>query len=210
MSDVFTQLQQTLESTFPGERVGSLRKGASPESIERVERALGFSLPPSLKVAYGRHDGVVYGWDLDATDRIPRLIIPYHDWAGLDYVERKWVSLREIAKATPMNAYDMPAITEDCKVRDGLYMDPLWIPIGDSGTEAFAAIDMNPGPAGKVGQLIRVDESTGTSSVIADSFDGYLLALLDALQAGRIAADDGEWIRAETGEPVWNFEQLKG
>ena len=60
---------------------------------------------------------------------------------------------------------------------------PKWIPIGVSFSGNWVYIDLFPGPAGTVGQLIQHDPGFG-GTVIASGFGDYLDRLMAAISSG--------------------------
>ena len=206
MTVLWQRLQRVLDASFAGIEGGALRIGASPESITAAETEMGLRLPDDLRNAYLHFDGVAIP-SIGAGDepRIPRLILPFYDWASLDSVVDAWRTHRSFEKYNRAHLDQMPEVRAADEVRDGLWMDKGWVPIGDARMSTFAACDLNPAPAGRVGQLIRVDLEDGSSKVIAPSFSAYMERLLDAIESGALIAQDSVWVSTQTGETAYSL-----
>ena len=75
------------------------------------------------------------------------------------------------------------------RVRPG--PQPNWIPIGRSFSGVEVYIDLFPGPAGTIGQLIWHDPGFG-ARVIANGFGDYLDRLMAAISSGSGGWKNGE------------------
>lgn len=200
------RLKQVLDAHFPDYDEGSLQPGASLAQIESVEAEIGLRLPEDVRAAYLHFDGVVYpGKCRTRTQRIPPLILPFYDWANIEWVVAAWREQCGHRSWLSTHAGPVPVPCASDQVRDGLAMDRGWIPIGNAHMSTYVACDLNPGPAGTSGQLIKVDLQTLSTSVISPSFSTYIEQLLDAIETRRLIAVDNTWIDARTGEIAFSL-----
>jgi len=199
ITETLGRLKVLFDSRFGGEVQGALRPPATADAVNRAEAVFGVELPYALRAAYLCFDGVDRNVLMDSPGRIPPLILPYYDWANLDRVVSSWRQQRVLQGLNSgiLGMIDPP--TAETRVLDVAVLHEKWIPIGYSGTESFAAIDLNPGPAGKVGQLITVDPMAAKTEVISESFEGYLQALTEALQSGALFSHQGDWFSKTSG-----------
>lgn len=206
VTDLWQRLQRVLDARFAGIEGGALRSGASPESIQAAEAELGLQLPDDLRDAYLHFDGVaIPSVGTGDEPHIPRLILPFYDWASLGSVVEAWRVHRQIERSNRANLDQAPEVWATDEVRDGAWMDRGWVPVGNARMSTFVACDLNPAPAGRHGQLIRVDLEDGSSKVIAPSFSAYMERLLDAIESGALIAKDNVWVSTQTGEKAYSL-----
>ncbi|MFK0258738.1 SMI1/KNR4 family protein [Streptomyces sp. NPDC090445] len=160
-------LEQLLRERLPG------AIGAGDEEIAAAEARLGVTLPDELKALYR----VVPGrWD---------------DWTGADRQDED-TGARDVADETVgcelfalddlyiADAASRPApwrfaaceavVTPPDAAVQGLVGSPGWIVFGDNGGGDRLAVDLTPGPAGHVGQIVLLGhESYIGAGLIADS-----------------------------------------
>ncbi len=196
MADTWSRLGSVLAQKFPGIVKGSLRQGATLDEIRAVEDAIGVEFPPDLREAYLHFDGVAVGSDKVFTreERIPRLILGGCEWVRLEYVVTIWQQFRQVMAAQLPEFGDPGEPRPEWKVRDALWIDPLWIPVGFGYDGKYAACDMHPAPAGILGQLISTSPGGGDEAVLASSFESYFSRFVLGLERGLLSAENGCWV----------------
>ncbi|MER7077712.1 Cell wall assembly regulator SMI1 [Saccharopolyspora kobensis] len=168
-----------------------LPEPATEEDLDAAEERLGFALPPDLRALYGVADG-------DGDDVI-NSVFDGHPWHPLDELgdeEEDWLLVldweyepqrRVVFDSEPSNA-----------VRRSV-LRPGWIPFADDTGGNWLAVDMDPGPEGRPGQVIAigVDYSDGPLHV-ADSVTTLLRRQVEALERGDYRVHDKSiWIDAD-------------
>ncbi|SPK75940.1 conserved protein of unknown function (plasmid) [Cupriavidus taiwanensis] len=163
--------------------------------IDALEQALNLQLPDDVRQCYLCHGGQHFqDWNSLA-------FFPFLYWHDLDRVRREAAFLatfREEGIAADGNA-DMwfqqdDSVSHSQAVRFDFW-NPKWIPIAKSVTGVRLFIDLAPGPAGTVGQLVvwEQDNITNAQQVVASSLATYLLDMAEALQHGWLRLDGKEW-----------------
>ncbi len=154
-------LGRTLRERLPG------ATGATEAEIAAAEARLGVALPAELKALYrvmrGRWDD--WGDDYEAAERATEAVgcelFPLEEVYIADPPSRPcpWRFAAQEAVVTPPGA-----------AVQGVVGSPGWIAFGDNGGGDRLAVDLTPGPAGRVGQIIMIghEQSIG-ADLLADS-----------------------------------------
>ncbi|SOD61604.1 Cell wall assembly regulator SMI1 [Streptomyces zhaozhouensis] len=152
---------------------------AGEEEIAALEDELGVALPPDLRALYGiadgegfelAHPGVFCGWSWIGLSEAGAL-----DDEWLD-IKREW----EYAPwGTPVRDADPPGAVRRSPLRDG------WVRFADDTGGNWLAVDMDPGPNGRPGQVIAVGIDFAEGPLyVADSVTTLLRRLVEALERG--------------------------
>ncbi|NGZ74262.1 SMI1/KNR4 family protein [Saccharibacillus alkalitolerans] len=151
---------------------GYLNGPASEEAIAETERRIGRPLPEQMKRLYRIHDGedhsygTVFGLEfLPLEEAAGR----WEQWRDLIDGEDE-ESLRELAG-------DAASVPEGA-IRT-VYASKGWIPVLFDGAGCFIGIDLDPGPAGKVGQIINFGRDEDEKVVLAEDLAGLLKMLAE-------------------------------
>lgn len=163
--------------------------------------------PDELRTAYRQFDGVDFDDLHPERPRIPPLIILGCQWLPLSRVVDLWRQHRDVAAGLSDEVGLPIAPTPEMKVRDAMWLDPLWIPVGEARSGFFSAVDLHPGPAGTVGQLIQTATGDDAQCVAATSFTDYIERLVVALEEGRLLSLRGDWVNRH-GQPVFSLDEL--
>jgi len=141
-----------------------LNPGASASDIHDLETKINLTIPEDLKVSLLRHNGVADPhWSKGNLNSIEEIIREWEGWADMEE--------DEMADAGPKdNEYIQP-----------YFWSKLWIPIDADGAGNGAVVDTNPGPKGKVGQVLHFDHGMGPSGPLYLSFADYLEDACDSL-----------------------------
>ncbi|MFC5749945.1 SMI1/KNR4 family protein [Actinomadura rugatobispora] len=164
---------------------------ATEEDLDAAEERLGLAFPPDLRALYGIADGDGY--------KIINHLFDRHPWHSLDEIgdeEEDWLLGRQweyepqrstVFDSEPPNA-----------VRRSL-LRPGWIQFADDTGGNWLAVDMDPGPEGRPGQVIAIGiDYTDGPLYVADSVTTFLRRLVEALERGDYSQHDQNlWIEAD-------------
>ncbi|MEV0703030.1 SMI1/KNR4 family protein [Saccharopolyspora sp. NPDC050389] len=172
-----------------------------PPPLDEATRAefmdnLDVALPPDLAALYGVADGDD-GEDVNIFDT--------HSWVDLEFVadhphhrdDQDWTD-------DPLTGAVFEAMPPG-KVRRSMSRD-AWIVIGVNEEGDFLAVDMDPGPAGHLGQVIIIGgDYAGAPVYIADSVTTLLRRQVEALERGDYDLDDDR-LYVNAGSPnKWEY-----
>ncbi|MFK8910283.1 SMI1/KNR4 family protein [Streptomyces sp. YS-3] len=156
-----------------------LQPPATDEQIASVETTLGVELPTEVKASLRRHDGSADGgWPKG------RLL----SCDGILSETRVWRDL--LADGTFDNLKSFHAGGDALKPG---WWNPGWVSLDADGAGNGSVLDLSPGPAGRVGQVIDMDHEVGPSGPIASDFVGYLTDV--ATQLDEFSVVDGQYVR---------------
>jgi cell wall assembly regulator SMI1 len=143
--------------------------GATDAELTEVEQRLGISLPAELAAMLRVTRTCRDERDIDALGRI--------ELFALDAIER--ASEADVRKGLPIDMLaKVAAVTGPDSAVQGLVTSRGWIVIGDhgGGTGDWAAVDLSPGPAGYIGQVVVLShESEIGAWLLADSLTDLVL-----------------------------------
>ncbi|MEV0380555.1 SMI1/KNR4 family protein [Nonomuraea sp. NPDC050643] len=167
---------------------------ASEEDLAEAEEKLGVPLPPDLRALYAIADG-----DGD-------LINPLFDrqeWlplAEIDDLDDEWLEIAREWQYEPWRQTVFDAWPPNAVRRSPLR--PGWIRFACDTGGNWLAVDMDPGPDGRPGQVISVGvDCTYGPAYIADSVTTFLRRLVEALERGdHRCHDESLWIDADLPE----------
>ncbi len=151
---------------------------ASREQIGALEDALGVELPEALTASLRRHNGSADGgWPTGTLLSCDGILQEVGVWRDL---------------LTGGDFDDLKEFVADGEALKAGWWQTGWVSLDADGAGNGAVLDLSPGPAGKVGQVIDMDHETGPSGPMASDFVGYLRAV-----AGRLddfSVIDGQYI----------------
>ncbi|KND29647.1 SMI1/KNR4 family protein [Streptomyces acidiscabies] len=141
--------------------------GATEEEIAATESRIGVTLPGELRSLYGVVRGRWEDWsdDFDAADRV-------YETVGCELLPLDHVYVADAStRPAPweFGATDA-AVTRPGDAVQGVVGSPGWIVFGGSGGGDGIALDLTPGPAGHLGQVVLLshEEHVG-AELLADS-----------------------------------------
>ncbi|MGL3199273.1 MULTISPECIES: SMI1/KNR4 family protein [Curtobacterium] len=180
-----------LTRVVPGDVM--LHPPASEADITATEAHLGQRLPEDVRALYRLHDG-----QHQYTPQEPRfaaglfaglamlpladVAVQWDQWDGYEQQEE----MDEFASSTP-EGFVQPK-----------YSARGWIPLTHDGSGNHIGVDLDPGPAGTVGQVIMFGADDDEHQVLAPSLTSYLEQVADLIASGDITP---------TGEPDWVFSR---
>ncbi len=138
VKNTWKKIERHLASADPDAHE-ALRPPADAGALEDAAKALGATLPEELRASLGLHDGMA-GEDL------------FELWRPLPAAEivEQWRSLIHLLEA---GEFDECGTEHDKKVQDGWFRRG-WIPFAADGYGNLVCVDIDPGPRGKVGQVV--------------------------------------------------------
>ena len=143
--------EAVLEEYYPA-MYKALRKPATRAQIEKTHAITSYYLPEFVQKAYLRHNG--------ASENAP-FFLPDFSWCSLEQMAVKWMSLKDFSEARAIENFTF--YYPDRKAEwEMLAVEPvLWkltrFPIGVSNSGAIVHIDLDAGPTGCSGQVVRDD-----------------------------------------------------
>src|SRR5690349_11873828 len=159
---------------------GDLRDPASAEDLKALESALGQELPAELRTALQIHDGGPY--------------FDFYQLLSASRIQNRYNF--EMERAEQPSPYAGSGICRPVIWSKG------WIPFAEDGGGNFLCIDLDPGPKGIVGQVLRWERSSSGADVMGwrgysdpvSSFDDWFGRTVDACLDGEVDIDDEGFI----------------
>lgn len=170
MKDVVERLGQWLWKNCPA-YLDKLAPGATDEAISACEKLLGVAFPDGMRELYRWRNGVAEG------EVAP--VIGRYDLMSLDHV----VSTQKL----------MNELLEQGDFKTKNWWRKTWVPIFDKGTGDHICWDPRGSFSGENGQVLEFWHADHDRKILAPSFDGYLTAYVESLEAG-----------------VWTFSEDEG
>jgi cell wall assembly regulator SMI1 len=166
--------------------------GASEAEIARAEQALGVAFPADLREylllanGEGYSEGFIGDWRL----------------LELKFIVSETQFMRRLVEDGSLgdNTNDStPAIK-------GLWWNPQWIPIVTSGSGHFFCVDLDPGPEGKVGQVILFLHDDEDRFLVAPSLLAWFERLADDFERGlyEIVTDEDGYQHFNSHALMWS------
>ncbi|WP_197015293.1 SMI1/KNR4 family protein [Actinomadura viridis] len=164
---------------------------ASKGNLAAVEEELGVALPADLRALYGIADG-----DGDLINHL----FDRHPWrslAELSEHDDEWLHISREWQYEPWRRLMFDAQPPSTVRRSQLR--PGWIRFADDTGGNWLAVDMDPGPNGRPGQVIEIGVDYGEGPrYVADSVTTFLRRLVEALERGDYIRHDGSlWIESD-------------
>lgn len=159
-----------------------LRGPADPADFAKLEQRIKQTLPADFKASYLIHNG-------SKADAGPLIGLPLLSLAEIGRVWKGWADIGDDDDL-------IEDLNEECEsYPEGaiklLYANRNWLPFaGDS--QNHVAIDFDPGPNGKVGQIINCGRDDMLRHVIADTFEEFLAFVAQQFANGRVTVDPDE------------------
>ncbi|WP_409525990.1 SMI1/KNR4 family protein [Nitrincola sp. MINF-07-Sa-05] len=181
IEEVFNALVKKTSEIQPS-MVDLLNPGSDISRIEKVESRMGITLPVELKSLYLLHDGQKAGPGF------------FFDWPFLSIDEmldewNAWSQIQENQEIDDVHSISVPRghIKE-------IYCSRNWIPFSkDYGGNNYA-IDLDPGPNGRAGQVIVFGRDFDTKFVLSLNLTAFVQYYLDSLDAGKYIKEDEQCI----------------
>jgi cell wall assembly regulator SMI1 len=177
MDDLWTKYEVWLGNEFSQGQQG-LNQGATEDEIAALEAVLGARLPDDYRSLLRIHNGqkpdsvgLLWSDEFLSTSRI------LSEWQVMMKLLDEGQFLHR-SESSPEHA-----IKPD-------WWNPLWVPITSDGSGNLACLDLSPGSAGTIGQVIDFDHETVHRCVLASSFREALQNYVRDVLAGKYAYSD--------------------
>lgn len=184
IAPVLARLDRWYAAHFPGDRY-AFNPPATDAAIAGLERAVGIAMPPAWRQLYRWHDGE----EDDRHEHIYGLpLLP------LAQVEAQWRSWGDILAYFKGNRYPLPGGGWPEHAVDPAYINQRWIPLTNDGSGNHIGLDLDPWPAGRIGQVILYGRDEEVKVVLAESLGKFLDWIADLLESGnfRLTVEAGE------------------
>lgn len=182
ISQLCIKLQQWLREKCPSVAAGLDVDGASDEEIQLIEEKLEISLPHSFKQFIRIFNG---------SNEV--CVLPdFHAFLSLEESLESRNEMIEVEEG--FNEY---GCQPDAVIDDSYLFHPKWFPfaIENYSYHSIYCIDLSPGPAGKVGQVVRWLSDGCRPELVASSFHVWLQEYVDGCESGRyVFSDEAECI----------------
>ncbi|CUI09512.1 SMI1/KNR4 family protein [Massilia antarctica] len=185
MNELLDRLQGCIETRFP-HMAASLKPGASDADIDAFEDAIGAALPSSVRALYRWHNGQADDADHNVIGLFFGLPL-----LTLDDALKHWTveTAGELGDDAASYTCLPPGTIRRCSA------SKAWIPLADDAGGAFLGIDLDPDPAGKVGQVISFGGREFMRVQAGASLEQFLERLLGLYENGeyRLVEEDNEF-----------------
>lgn len=190
--DAWVKLETWCRQHLPG-LLGSLNSGASVAEVSALERTIQRPLPDDVRESLSIHNGqrrqirsgFLLGLDLLDAERIAE---EWKLWAELTAYNEDY---REDMASFPEGAIELD------------YANPGWIPLTKDGGGNHLGVDLSPGSAGSLGQVINFGRDENRKSVLAMCWGEFLLSYAKFLESGALKV-----IYSEVASWGANFEPV--
>ncbi|WP_433180521.1 SMI1/KNR4 family protein [Actinoallomurus sp. CA-150999] len=168
-----------------------LPEPASEEDLSAVEEELGVALPPDLRALYGIADG---------DGGLVNPLFDRQEWlplAEIGDLDDEWLEIAQEWQREPWRRTVFDTQPPNTVRRSPLR--PGWIRFAFDTGGNWLAVDMDPGPNGRPGQVIAVGvDYTEGPTYVTDSVTTFLRRLVEALERGDHRRHDKSlWIDAD-------------
>jgi cell wall assembly regulator SMI1 len=163
--------------------VKKLNPPATDADFAQFEAVAGRPLPDELKQIYSINNGSAGGTLFGLA------------FLSLADVAREWRAWEEIRHEYPDNALGEFCTSFPANAIRKEYSNPGWIPVLYDWGGNYIGVDVDPGPAGRVGQVINFGRDEDDKFVIAQDFTGFLRLMLNQVESGNVEIE-----RTEDGE----------
>ena len=210
MHPLFERLEAALARQPEPVGLYPLQPPATQAALVQLEQQVGVRLPDDVRNLYLAHNGERDIWyRTPGKAPSPPTLPCLHTWLPLEQALQTWNMHREVEETPDYFGFPDTEPTDQVKAQN---YSPKWIPIGADNTGCCIHVDLDPGPAGRMGQLIYYDRDTGIDrdEVVASSLTAYLQQLIHCLEQNLLVVTQDQWWARATGKPVYRLWQLTG
>lgn len=215
IDSLWSRIEAFLEEEYP-ELEDNLNAGASSADLNEFEKDLAVGpLPVEFRQFYKIHDGQLRGgkptgllMGLTLLD-MESIAEEYALWAKVaERVEKQYMTLQhqqqqlqstealsaasQALRSRLSNNYLMHQKSVPPHAVQSYYIHRGWVPIARDLYGNLLGLDMAPGPAGCVGQIILYGRDFDTKIVVASSFQELVFQFVCDLEAGNFQIDKSE------------------
>jgi cell wall assembly regulator SMI1 len=212
MQEIWKRIEEGFETIDASALLEHFQPGAIEAEMREVEVFLGITFPDEVKASYHMHNGSngqqLVGDPDQHTYQLYSFAEMMSDWQQEMDLQRQIdqraelnrqesMKLRLQQREDWMDEGDLADAEEEvffgfdqrvrCNPPDrSWWWHPGWIPLLRSDSGVRLCLDLAPGPAGQVGQMIQLDVDSGNRCppVIASGWHALLLTFADDLHAG--------------------------
>lgn len=186
VADSWARIRAWLDSNAP-DAAERLQPGATDVQIQKLETALGVSLPDDVRDSLRTHNGGEESGVFPSSDSL--------DMMGFsplttEEIVNVWTMLKGLVDGGEFQ--DRTTDTDDGICAD--WWTNSWIPIAGNGGGDFQCVDLSPTDSGTVGQIIGAWHDDSERQLIAPSLADYLQTLADGLESGKYEYEEDEGI----------------
>lgn len=179
---VWEHIEAWFEVMGTSEVLDCLRPGATDAEIQQTEAFLGIIFPDDVKVSYHLHNGSngkeMIGDPVQRVYHLYSLAEIIMDWQLQKSRTDEYQEDEDIS-------FELNLSVRCCPNRSW-WWHPKWIPFLANQKGVRLCLDLAPGPAGQIGQIIALDFDSGDihPPVVATSWQAFLSTFADDLEAG--------------------------
>lgn len=187
IAESFAHILRWADSNLPLLRE-SLRPPASESEIAALETLIGQALPQELRDLYRLADGQI-PFQFGRTPDYPGFFVslPFNP---IEIVSRHWQFARELEDESNTDEFLSSFPPGAVKIQD---YNRGWIPISDDAGGNHIAIDLDPGPAGNIGQVIITGTDEQERVRVASSLSAFLHWVAGEFEAGHFTGGEEDW-----------------
>lgn len=175
-------------ASFRPEILENLQPPASDAELASLQERIGVSLPESFIGLYRWKNG----------QRDIQQMGPFYGLGFLSIADllEQWETWKDDVRENPElneSAYNSSAVPGVVKA---LYSNPLWLPFAYDGVGNHIGVDLDPGPNGRVGQVINFGCDEEVKYVLGQTVDDFIQRIVKELERGNFIlsndyGDDG-------------------
>ncbi len=159
-----------------------LNEGCNEESIQNIVSKTGLEVPDALAALLKKHNG-------------EKKFLGFlgHGFLSAEEIVMSWQQNKDLRDDENFDEGERLYYQQDL-IAPNSFFSAERLPFAHDGSGQFLCVDYNPGPKGKMGQIVYVPMGESEPiSVIAGSFDEFVVFMTDAINTGKMAlADDRE------------------
>lgn len=176
----YERLERWLAARRP-QILANLRPPASDAELADLSQALGVKLPPSFLDLYrwrnGQHDASQPG--------------PFYGLSFLSIadVRTAWEGWNEILADDDFDLHGFSSSVAPGVVKER-YANRRWIPFSHDWGGNHIGVDLDPGPRGRVGQVINFGRDEDAKYVLGHTVEAFVARIADELERGNFVLMD--------------------
>jgi cell wall assembly regulator SMI1 len=191
VGDSWDRIEAWLVAHAPAIRK-SLRPGAKQAAVEKLEAALGATLPADFAGSARRHDGQPEDAEVGLFPVSDEGLGPLPSFRLLPLADarREWVMMKGLLDGGDFAGRQ----SEPARGVRADWWNVGWVPIADNGGGDYVCLDLAPGKGGTAGQVIVFFHDMPERQRLAKSFAAWMEQLARGLASGRYVLDEDEGI----------------
>ncbi|MEO1655927.1 MAG: SMI1/KNR4 family protein, partial [Bacteroidota bacterium] len=172
--------------------------GAQEEDVKKLEDLIGLSLPAEVIAFYKMHNGQEpdFYYLMDGEELL-----------SLERMGDEWSIWKDLLDS---GDFEQDGQAIESEPEEGIrnnWWNPAWIPLTYDGAGNHYCLDLDPTPQGKSGQIIRMWHDSSERELIADSFQEWMEAYVDGLEAGAFVYSEEYGAIISQEDATYDFSQ---